>query len=49
MLGTYSGVHAETGNSVKFAVAHVYEFDDGKVVRFTTFADTALYNAATEP
>lgn len=47
-LGTGSGTSAETGKSVEFPFAHVYDFEDGKISRWTSYIDTALFNAAHE-
>ncbi|ELZ31407.1 hypothetical protein C474_08897 [Halogeometricum pallidum JCM 14848] len=47
-LITWSGTYVETGTSVEFRGAHVFDFQDGKIVRWTSYADTALFNAATE-
>lgn len=40
VLGHYAGTHAESGNAMRAAVAHVYDIRDGKVARFRMFADT---------
>lgn len=47
-LGTASGTSAETGKSVEFPFAHVYDLEDGKISRWTSYIDTALFNAAHE-
>lgn len=47
-LGTGSGTSAGTGKSVEFPFAHVYDFEDGKISRWTSYIDTALFNAAHE-
>lgn len=47
-LITWSGTYIETGKSVEFPGAHVFDFEDGKIVRWTSYADTALFNAALE-
>ena len=47
-LITWSGTYIETGKSVEFRGAHVFDFEDGKIVRWTSYADTALFNAALE-
>ena len=47
-LITWSGTYIETGNSVEFRGAHVFDFEDGKIVNWTSYADTALFNAALE-
>lgn len=47
-LQTWSGTNVETGKSVKSSGAHVFDFEDGKIVQWTSYADTALFNAALE-
>lgn len=47
-LGTGSGTAAGTGKSVEFPFAHVYDLEDGKISRWTSYIDTALFNAAHE-
>lgn len=47
-LTTWNGTYIETGKSVNFRGAHVFDLRDGKIVRWTSYADTALFNAATE-
>lgn len=42
VLGTYSGTHAETGESFEARFAHVWEFEDGEAVAFEQVTDTAL-------
>lgn len=42
---TWSGTTRETGKSVAFEGAHVFDFDDGTVARWTSYADTPLFNA----
>lgn len=43
---TFSGIAIETGKNVEYKGAHVYEFDGEKISKATTYADTALINAA---
>jgi hypothetical protein len=45
-LTNWSGTYIETGKSTEFRGAHVFEFADGKIIRWTSYADTALFNAA---
>lgn len=45
-LVTWSGTNVETGKSTEFRGAHVFDFEDGKIARWTSYADTALFNAA---
>lgn len=47
-LITWSGTYTKTGKSVAFPGAHVFEFDDGKIARWRSYGDSALFNAATE-
>lgn len=47
-LGTGSGTAANTGKSLAFPFAHVFDFEDGKISRWTSYIDTALFNAAHE-
>jgi uncharacterized protein len=44
--GTYSGTFEETGRSFTARFAHVWELEDGKVVRFEQVADTAKVQEA---
>lgn len=39
-LGTYTGTHAETGESFEARFAHHWTVQDGKVARFEQFVDT---------
>lgn len=45
-LYTWSGTSTETGKSVEFPGAHVFKFKDGKIARWRSYGDTALFNAA---
>lgn len=45
-LGHYSGVFKKTGKPMKAAFAHVFTFDEGQVVRFQQYGDSALFRAA---
>lgn len=47
-LQTWSGTNIETGKSVELAGVHVFDFEDGKIVQWTSYADTALFNDALE-
>lgn len=47
-LGTASGTSTETGTSIEFPFAHVFDFDDGKISRWISYFDTALFNATLE-
>lgn len=48
VLLAWSGTYGERGKSVKYPGAHVFDFEDGKIVRWTSCPDTALFNAALE-
>lgn len=45
-LGTYTGTYSETGKSVEADFAHVFDLEDGQVVRFQQYTDTTLINGA---
>jgi len=47
-LQTWSGTYNETGKSVEYPGAHVFEFEGGKIVQWRSYADTAVFNAALE-
>jgi hypothetical protein len=47
-LHTWRGTSSTTGKSVEYPNAHVFDFEDGKIVQWTSYADTALFNAALE-
>ena len=47
-LHIWSGTSAKTGKSVEYPNAHVFQFKDGEVVQWTSYADTAVFNAALE-
>jgi ketosteroid isomerase-like protein len=42
----WSGTNVETGKSAAFRGAHVFDFEDRKIVRWTSYADSALFNEA---
>ena len=42
--GTYSGTYREMGKSFKSPFAHVWELEDGDIVRFEQYVDTALHS-----
>ena len=48
VLLTWGGTYCKTGRSVEFPNAHVFDFEDGKIVQWRSYADTALFNAALE-
>jgi ketosteroid isomerase-like protein len=45
-LGTYSGTFKATGRAFEARVAHVWRLENGRVVRFEQFTDTALVRDA---
>jgi len=42
--GTYSGTYRETGKSFESPFAHVWEIEDGDIVQFEQYVDTALHS-----
>ncbi len=46
-IGTYSGTYKRTGKPMKARVVHVWDVEDGKVLRFEQFTDTKLVAQAT--
>jgi len=45
-IGTYSGTYRKTGKAMTARVVHVWDLEDGKVLRFEQFTDTKLVAAA---
>jgi ketosteroid isomerase-like protein len=45
-LGMYSGTYKATGKSFRAPFAHLWEFRNGKAVRFEQFTDTVLVQEA---
>ncbi len=41
-IGNYTGTYRKTGKKMAVRVTHVWDMDDGKVVRFEQFTDTKL-------
>ncbi|MCC8961318.1 nuclear transport factor 2 family protein [Bradyrhizobium sp. Pear76] len=41
-VGTYSGHYKPTGKAMSARVVHVWDVDEGRVVRFEQFTDTRL-------
>ncbi|WP_342722719.1 nuclear transport factor 2 family protein [Bradyrhizobium sp. B097] len=41
-IGTYSGHYKPTGKAMRARVVHVWDVDEGRVVRFEQFTDTRL-------
>ena len=48
VLLTWSGTYNKTGKTVEYPNAHVFDFEDGAIVKWRSYADTALFNAALE-
>ena len=48
VLGDYSGTHRETGRAFAAPFSHVWRFENGLLVEFWQFTDTALWLAALE-
>lgn len=46
-IGTYTGIYKRTGRPMKARVVHVWDMEDGKVLRFEQFTDTKLVAQAT--
>ena len=42
VFGVYSGTFKATGKSMSSPFAHLYEFENGKIVRMTQYVDTVL-------
>ena len=47
MQGRYSGIVQSTGEHLSPQVAHIWDFEDGKIVRFQQYTDTWLFAQAT--
>jgi len=45
--GYYAGKHRQTGREVRAQFAHVFKLQDGKVVKFQQYTDTAQFQQAT--
>lgn len=48
-FGVYSGTYRATGKHMQARFVHHWRLDDGQVVRFEQYTDTALVRAAMEP
>ncbi len=48
-LGEYRGTNRDTGRAMRAAFAHVYDLQDGKIIRFRQYADTARLRDALAP
>lgn len=42
----WSGTNVATGKSTEFRGAHVFDLENGRITRWTSYADSALFNAA---
>ncbi len=47
-LHTWRGTYSKTGKTVEYPNAHVFDLENGKIARWRSYADTALFNAALE-
>ena len=45
-FGVYSGTYNATGKSMTSPFAHLYQINDGKVIRMTQYVDTVLVTRA---
>ena len=45
-LIVWSGTNIKTGTYTEFRGAHVFDFRNGKITRWTSYADSALFNEA---
>ena len=45
-FGVYSGTYNATGKSMTAPFAHLYQIEDGKVIRMTQYVDTILVTRA---
>lgn len=45
-LFVWRGTNVGTGKFVEFRGAHVFDFESGKIARWTSYADSALFNEA---
>lgn len=43
---TWSGTNVETGKSTEFQAAHIFDFEETEIGRWTSYADSALFNEA---
>lgn len=46
-IGNYAGTYKKTGKTMTARVVHVWDVEDGKVLRFEQFTDTKLVGEAT--
>jgi uncharacterized protein len=45
-VGRYGGTFKATGNALDCDFAHIWEFADGKVIRFRQFVDSEIFQRA---
>jgi len=48
-FGVYSGTYRATGKSMRAAFAHLYEVNEGKIVRMQQYVDTHMVQQALAP
>jgi len=48
VLGEYRGIHVESGGRLKTPFAHVWRMEEGQLVEFHQFTDTAAWLAAAD-
>lgn len=46
--GTYNGTYSATGERFEAPFAHVWDVEDGEIVRFQQYIDTVLHNEPLE-
>lgn len=44
----WSGTYSKTGKTVESPNVHVFDLENGKIVQWRSYADTAVFNAALE-
>lgn len=42
----WNGTNVKTGKSTEFRGAHVFDFENGGITRWTSYADSALFHEA---
>lgn len=45
-IGRYTGTHRSTGNSVRAQFVHVWTVEDGRIIAFQQYTDTAQFKRA---
>ncbi len=46
VFGWYSGTYKATGRAMTASFAHLYELEDGEIIRMSQYVDTAMVKAA---